>query len=180
MPVSGRREIDMDELVAIARIARPHGLRGDLVADVLTDFPERFDGLEDVIAVLDSGERRELSLERARFQKERVLLKFAGLDSVESVESLRNADICVPEDDAVELEEGEFYDWELGGCAVETIEGERIGTVKELMRTGGTELLVVEGNGKDFLIPFAEAICVEVDTDGKLIRIDPPEGLLEF
>ena len=57
---------------------------------------------------------------------------------------------------------------------------EQIGTVRELMRTGGTEILVVDGAEKDYLIPFAEAICVEVDIEEKLIRIDPPEGLLEF
>jgi len=55
-----------------------------------------------------------------------------------------------------------------------------IGEVRELMRTGGTELLVVAGETKEYLIPFANAICVEVDIENKLIRVDPPEGLLEF
>ncbi|MBX7170571.1 MAG: PRC-barrel domain-containing protein, partial [Pyrinomonadaceae bacterium] len=59
-------------------------------------------------------------------------------------------------------------------------EGEKLGQVKELMRTGGTEILVVQGETKDYLIPFAETICVEVDIENKLIRIDPPEGLLDF
>ena len=80
----------------------------------------------------------------------------------------------------VELEADEYFDWELMGCKVETLDGEHIGNVSELMRTGGTELLVVEGEAKEFLIPFANAICVEVDIENKLIKIDPPEGLLEF
>ena len=63
---------------------------------------------------------------------------------------------------------------------METIDGEEIGEVRELMRTGGTELLVVAGETKEYLIPFATAICVEVDIENKLIKIDPPEGLLEF
>jgi 16S rRNA processing protein RimM len=107
------------------------------------------------------------------------VLKFAGIDSIDAAGTLRNAEICVPESQAVELEEGEYYDWELAGCTVENLDGEAIGTVRELMRTGGTELLVVDG-AKEYLIPFAEAICIEVDIDNKLIRIDPPEGLLEF
>lgn len=170
----------MDELVAIARIARPHGLRGEVSADVLTDFPERFDGLETVIAVFPGDERRDLKIERFRFQNERILLKFVGIDRIEDTESLRNAEICVTENGAVELDEGEFFDWELAGCTVETVGGETIGIVRELMRTGGTEVLVIDGADKEYLIPFAESICIEVDIKNKRIVIDPPDGLLEF
>lgn len=170
----------MDDLVAIARVARPHGLRGEVAADILTDFPERFEDLGKVVVLADDQSRAELTIEGFRFQKGRVFLKFAGLDTVESVEPLRNAEICVSEDEAVELEEGEFYDWELEGCRVVTVDGTELGTVRELMRTGGTEILVVQGTEKDYLVPFAEAICTEVDIENELITIDPPDGLLEF
>lgn len=169
----------MDELVAIARIARPRGIRGELVAEILTDFPERFDGLENAIAVLPSGERRELKIEGAWFQNERIVLKFAGIDSIEAGDELRDAEVCVAESDAVELEEGEFFDWQLEGCEAVTVEGLSLGTVKELMRTGGTEVLVIEGE-QEYLVPFAETICKDVDIENKRIVIDPPEGLLEF
>ena len=168
------------ELVAIAKVAKPHGIRGEVSADILTDFSERFDGLETVVALLPNGERRDLKIEDFRFQKNRVLLKFEGFDSMDSAETLRGAEICVHESDAVALEEGEFYEWQLEGCAVETIEGEKLGAVKELMRTGATEILVVAGAEKEFLIPFAEAICTEIDIENKIIRVDAPEGLLEF
>lgn len=169
-----------EDLVAIAKTVRTRGLRGELVAELLTDFPERFDETETVFAVSPNGAARELKLEKFWFQKQRVILKFAGFDSIEAAESLLNSDICVPESEAVALDEDEFFDWELTGCAVETLEGERIGTVKEVMRTGGTENLVVAGAEKDYLIPFAEAICPQVDIENKLIRVDLPEGLLEF
>lgn len=168
------------DLVAIARIAKPHGIRGEVSADVLTDFPERFESLETIIALLPNGEQRDFKIEKFRFQKDRVLLKFAGFDSMDSAETLRGVEICVPETEAVALEEGEFYDWQLEGCAVETIEGEKLGAVKELMRTGATEILVVTGAEKEFLIPFAEAICTEIDIENKIIRVDAPEGLLDF
>ena len=170
----------MEDLVAIARVAKPHGIRGEVSADVLTDFPERFEGLKTVIALLPSGERRDLKIEKFRFQKSRVLLKFAGFDAMDSAETLRGAEICIHESEAVALEDGEFYDWQLEGCLVETIEGEKLGAVKELMRTGAAEILVVAGAEKEFLIPFAEAICTEIDVENKLIRVDAPEGLLEF
>lgn len=168
------------DLVAIARITKTRGLRGELVADVLTDFPERFDGLEKVVAVSPNGRRQELEIENFFFQKGRIVLKFKGFGTIEKAETLRNFEICVTEDAAVGLEEDEFFDWELQDCTVETLEGEKIGAVKELLRTGGTEVLIVQGETKDYLIPFAEKICVEIDIENKLIKIDAPEGLLEF
>ena len=170
----------MEDFVAIAKLVKTRGLRGELVADVLTDFPARFENLETVVALLPNGERRELKIENFWFQKDRIIFKFDGFDSIEESETLRDAEICIPESEAVELDEDEFFDWELEGCVVKTVEGEKIGSVKEIMRTGGTEILVVEGKAKDYLIPFAEAICTEVDIENKLITLDAPEGLLEF
>ncbi len=170
----------MEDLVTIAKIAKTRGLRGELVADLLTDFPERFDNLKKVFAVKPSGETLELEIEKFWFQKARIILKFAGFDSIEAAENLRDYEVCVSEAEAVELEADEFFDWQLAECAVETIDGKILGKVSELMRTGGTEILVVKGAEKDYLIPFAETICVEVDIENKLIKIDAPEGLLEF
>lgn len=170
----------MEDLVAIANIVRTRGLKGEVVADILTDFPERFESLTGVIGVRQGGDRLELKIEKFWFQNGRVILKFAGFDSIEIAETLRNVEVCVPESDAVDLEDGEFYDWQLAGCKVETVDGIELGEVRELMRTGGTELLVVDGKEKEILIPFAEAICVEVDIENKLIKVDPPDGLLDF
>ena len=168
------------DLVVVARIVKTRGLKGEVVAEILTDFPERFELLDTVTAVRQMGEELDLKIEKFWFQNGRVILKFAGYDTIESGETLRNADICVPESEVVELDKGEYFDWQLAGCQVVTITDEQIGEVRELMRTGGTDLLVVQGEAKEYLIPFANAICVEVDIENKLIRIDPPDGLLEF
>jgi 16S rRNA processing protein RimM len=170
----------MDDLVAIAKVARPKGLMGEVFADILTDFPERFEGLKGVTAVLADGKLLNLKIEDFRFQNDRLVLKFDGYDSVESAETLRDSEVCVTESEAVELEDDEFFDWQLVGCSVETLSGKTLGTVAELQRTGGTENLLVVADGRDYLIPFAESICVEVDVEKKLITIDPPDGLLEF
>jgi 16S rRNA processing protein RimM len=169
----------LKDLVAVARVVKPRGLRGEVIAEVLTDFPERFDGLERVTGVMPGGERLELKIEEHWFQQGRIVLKLAGRDSVEAGEELRGCEICIDEDDAVELESDEFYDWQLADCKVETIDGNPVGTVREIMRAGGSELLVVDGE-REFLIPFVAAICTQVDVDKKVILIDPPEGLLEF
>jgi 16S rRNA processing protein RimM len=170
----------MEDLVVIAKILKTRGLRGETVAELLTDFPERFENLEDVTGVAPDGTRIELKIERFFFQKGRVVLKLAGYDSIEAAEALRNYEVCVPESEAVELDEGEFFDWELAECEVETLDGTRIGRVTEVMRTGGTEILVVKGEDKEYLVPFSETICVEVDIEKKVIKVDPPEGLLDF
>jgi 16S rRNA processing protein RimM len=171
-----------EELVAVARAVRVRGLRGELVAELLTDFPERFEKLERLIAVAPGGERKVLALEEHWFQSGRIVLKFAGYDSPEAASALVGSELAVPEGERVELPEDEFYDWELAGCVVETVSGERIGRVREVMRTGAVDMLVVEGEhtGREHLIPLAEAICVEIDVESKLIRVDVPEGLLEF
>ena len=170
----------MDELVAVARIVRTRGLKGEVVAEILTDFPDRFESLESVVGVAPSGQRAELMIESSWFQNGRIIFKFESRDSIERGEELRNWEICIPESEVVELEPEEYFDWQLAGCKVENLEGEFVGTVREVMRTGGTEILVVDGPDKEHLIPFSESICVEVDIDKKVIRIDPPEGLLEF
>ena len=168
------------DFVAIARVLRTRGLQGETVAEILTDFPERFEKLKRVFAVIERGEVSELEIESFRFHQKRVLLKFKGVNSPESAEVLRGAEICIPETETVELENDEFFDWELEDCKVVTVEGEKLGVVKELMRTGGTEILIVTGSEKEFLIPFARSICTTVDIENKIIHVDAPEGLLDF
>ncbi|MGB7069334.1 MAG: ribosome maturation factor RimM [Pyrinomonadaceae bacterium] len=168
------------DLIAIAKIVRTRGLRGEVVADVLTDFPERFDGLESLRGLRSDGTEIALTLENHWFQNGRIVLKLAGYDIVESSEMLRDLLVCVPESESVSLQDGEFFDWQLEGCVVRTADGSEIGAVKGLMRTGGTEILVVTGGMKEYLIPFAASICTDVDIEAKEIVVDPPEGLLEF
>jgi 16S rRNA processing protein RimM len=170
----------MEELVAVARIVKTRGLQGELVAELLTDFPERFEQLGNVTGVMPDASTRDLKIEDFWFQNGRVVLRFAGFDTIERAEALRGCEVCVPESEAVELDEGEFFDWELEGCRVETLDGVDVGVVTGIMRNGGTEILVVKDGERDHLVPFAESICPEVDIENKLIRIDPPTGLLEF
>jgi len=170
-----------DDLIIVARAVRTRGLKGELVADVLTDFPERFERVSELTGVDSSGERKQLELESYWFQNDRMVLKFAGYDSIESANALVGYQFGLPEAERVQLSEDEFYDWELEGCSVENGSGSIIGKVREVMRTGGVELLIVEDeSGRETLIPMAQSIIVEIDILGKKIVIDPPEGLLDL
>lgn len=179
--MSGAEDLDRVELVAVARVAKPRGVKGEVACNLLTDFPERFDWLEEVVAVFPGGRRERLKLEGHWLHGDRVVLKLAGYDSPEASAALAGCMLAVPESEAVELEEGEFYDWQLEGCRVETIEGVPLGTVREVLHTGGeAPVLVIRDEAeRENLVPLAESICVGIDVDAKLIRVDAPEGLLE-
>jgi 16S rRNA processing protein RimM len=174
-------EENSDDLIIVARAVRTRGLKGELIADVLTDFPERFEKLSELSGVGPRGERAQLKLENYWFQNDRMVLKFAGYDTVESAKALVGYKFGLPEVERVELPADEFYDWELEGCSVESILGLNLGKVREVLRTGGVELLVVENEERrEVFIPMAASIVIEIDILQKKIVIDPPEGLLDL
>ena len=168
------------ELVTIARAVKPRGLKGEIVAELLTDFPDRFEDLEVLILVSPHGERSTKRLEEFWFQNDRVILKLADYDDVEAAKELVGFEFAVPESERVPLPADHYYDWELEGCTVK-VGAESIGTVKSVMKTSGTEILVVANeSGHERLIPLVDSIVVEVDMAGKTIVVDPPEGLLDL
>lgn len=168
-------------LIAVARAVKTRGLKGEIVADLLTDFPERFQGLSRLIAVDPHGGRKEVKLENYWFQGDRIILKLAGVDNPESARSLINSEFTVAEADRVELSRDEYYDWELAGCLVQTVDGQPLGQVREVMKTGGVAMLVIQDQaGHEYFIPMAASIVTDVDLSKKSIRIDPPEGLLDL
>jgi 16S rRNA processing protein RimM len=169
-----------EELIAVARVVKVRGVRGEVAAHLLTDFPERFDGLAELIAIDAAGARQPLALEKSWLHGGRVILKFEGYDSPEAAQALVGRELAVPESDAVELGEDEFYDWQLIDCRVETIDKREVGRVAEVLHAGAAPVLVVREGERENLIPLAASICVEIDAGAKLIRVDPPEGLLEL
>ena len=169
------------EDVVIARIVKARGIRGEVACDIETDFPERFQKLGQITVLMPDRRRLALALEGHWFHKGRVILKFHGYDTMTAAEELVGGRLVISEADGLELEEDEFYEYQVVGADVVAITGEKIGVVTRLMRTGGTDLLVIEGEGeREILVPFADDICTEVDVGAKRITINPPEGLLEL
>ncbi|PWT81185.1 MAG: 16S rRNA processing protein RimM, partial [Acidobacteria bacterium] len=149
--------------------------------DLLTDFPERFEGIEQLICIDTSGKRSNLELEDYWFHRDRVVFKFAGVEDPDAAQRYVGSDFGVPESERVRLPKGQFYDWELEGCSVSTVTGEQIGSVREIMRTGAVDTLVIEDSDQhDYLVPLTDAIVTRVDVSKKTILIDPPEGLLDL
>ena len=170
-----------DSLISIARAVRTRGLKGEIVAELLTDFPERFEGLDRLIASSPEGQRSSVELEEFWFQKDRIILKFTGVDSIEAAQDLIGYEFCIPETERVPLNENEYYDFELEGCLVRDSGGREIGKVQRVLKTGATEILEIATEyGSTVLVPLAESIVTDIDIPAKRIVIDPPEGLLEL
>ena len=166
--------------IAIARIARTRGNRGEVLADLYTDFPDRFNRLHEVWLVPDGGCRQLLVLEDSWEHKGRKVLKFAGVDSISSAEAYVGCWVEVPLDQAMPLPEGTYYDHDLIGCSVQDIRGNLIGDVIEVLHIAGNSQLVVRHLDQELLIPAVESICVRISTKEKQILVDPPEGLMDL
>jgi 16S rRNA processing protein RimM len=172
-----------DRFLAIARVVRPQGRRGEVAAEILTDFPGRFRALRQAFLEERGGVPRPVAVERAWLHKGRVILKFSSVDSIESASRLRGCHVLIPREERTPLPPHSYYLWELEGCRVVTErQGARreVGTVTEVESTGGVDLLHVATPRGEVLIPLAQAICTKIDAPGKTIVIDPPEDLLEL
>jgi 16S rRNA processing protein RimM len=172
--------------IAVARIVKTQGRRGEVAAEILTDFPQRFEQLRSVLLEGPEGSTESVELENAWLHKRQVVLKFAGVDSISGAERLRGKHVLIPESQRVRLPAGTFYVWELAGCRVlrkTEAGGEVVGKVTEVEPTGGVALLHVEqseGAKRELLIPLAAEICRRIDTEAREIWIEPPEDLLDL
>jgi 16S rRNA processing protein RimM len=183
--VSSQRDehspVEPVEDVVIARVVKARGIRGEVACVVETDFPERFLSLEQVTAWMPDDRRLKLSVENQWFHKDRVILKFEGYDTMTAAQNLAGARLVIAEADLEPLAEGQFFEHQVIGSVAVTLDGRKLGRVTKVMRTGGTDVLVVESDDlREQLIPFADDICIEVDVGAKRITIDPPDGLLDL
>lgn len=166
--------------IAIARIARTRGNRGEVLADMHTDYPDRFEALQEVWLEFGDGRIERMTLENSWIHKGRIVLKLAGVDSISGAEGLVGCWIQIPADQAVSLPEGTYFDHDLVGCSVIDTRGFWLGVVTDVLRIAGNNQLVVQGPGRERLIPAVDPICVEISIEKKQIRVDLPEGFMDL
>jgi 16S rRNA processing protein RimM len=168
--------------VVVGRVAKAHGISGELAVDVRTDSPETRFALGSVLtAKLRDGTSRNLTVAAARNHSGRLLVRFEEVLTRDVAETLRGTVLLGSTDDLPPTgDPDEFYDHELEGLTAELADGTRIGTVLEILHGLGGELLVVKReNGDETLVPFVREIVPTVDIAGKRVVLDPPEGLLD-
>jgi 16S rRNA processing protein RimM len=169
-----------EEMAIVGHIARTHGLRGEVIVNVDTDFPEeRFHPGAELFTTRD-GAVAPLKLTSVRFHQGRPIIAVAGIDGIDAAQTLAGLELRIPTDRLVPLPPGMFYRHDLVGCRVETTGGEVVGVVKEVEGTIGVSRLVVAADDQEILIPLVPEICIAIEPDSKRIVIEPPPGLLEL
>ncbi len=159
---------------------KPQGRKGEVAVELSTSFPERFAERRHVSALLPNGRRRSFTIEDFWPHLDRLVLKFAGVDSISDAEALRDAEIQIERAERAELAAGEAFVSDLIGCEV-VADGKTVGMVEAVdFSAGEAPLLVTKHGKKEILIPFAAAYLVRVDVEGKRIEMRLPEGLLEL
>jgi 16S rRNA processing protein RimM len=166
-------------MALVGRIARAHGIRGQVIVNPETDFPEdRFQPGAELF--IERGGRIEgLRVTSARFHGPRPVIGIEGVATMNDAETLAGRELRVPVEQLVALPVDTFYRHDLVGCVVETRDGVRIGPVTDVEGSMTGSRLVVNGAAGEVLIPLVAAICTVVDPAAKRIVIDPPEGLIE-
>jgi 16S rRNA processing protein RimM len=173
---SGSRQPELRYL-AIGKIVRAHGLRGELSVAVLTEFPERFETTEWVY-LGNEFEAIPYRLESYRWHKDNVLLTLAGVADRTQAEALRGQLVQVPLNEAVALPEGSYYLYQLIGLQVKTVEGEFLGTITSVMETGANDVYVVQNEGRELLLPAIPDVIKTIDLPNGLMVVQVMEGLI--
>ena len=169
-----------EDLVLVGRLARPHGLRGEMSVEVLTDFPERFvPGLAVVATDASGGRRRDLVVAAVRGHGDRMLLTFEGVSSRNDADELRGLEIAVPKGSEVPRPAGFVYHFDVEGCRAVDRDGCELGVVTGLEDVGGRSLLELRTPAGTREVPFVEPIVVSVDLARRIVVLDPPPGLLD-
>ena len=167
----------MEEFLQVGVISSTHGIRGEVKVFPTTDDPLRFKKLKKVL--LDTGkERLELEIQSVKFFKRFVIVKFRGIDNINDIERYKGKSLLVPREDAVELDEDEYYIADLIGMEVFTEEG-RFGVLKDVMETGANEVYIIDSDEHgEVLVPAIHDCILDVDIEEKVMKIRLLDGLI--
>lgn len=178
---------DDSNYVTLARVLRPQGRRGEIAAEILTDFPSRLAQLKQIYLWDGEAARRSVAIVSFRLSQSRggqAIFHFEGSNSISDAEKLVGLQVQVPLAERVVLPAGSYFVSDLIGCEVFAGDARRVGVVADVQKTGedlpGTPVLVVESAAGEILIPLADEICTKIDLPARRIELSPPEGLLEL
>ncbi|WP_028550399.1 ribosome maturation factor RimM [Paenibacillus sp. UNC451MF] len=171
-----------EKLYTVGKIVNTHGIRGELKIVPETDFPDERFAKGSALIFFDPQKQTTLSVtvESAREHKKMFMVKFKGFDNINDVEKYKGWLLKVEEKYLSELSDDEFYYHEIIGCTVFTDEGEKLGTINEILSPGANDVWVVEReSGKPVLIPYIDDVVLEVDVNEKRVKVSLMEGLLD-
>ena len=182
--------------ITVAHLLRPQGRKGEILADLLTDFPERFSTNKHVFLAPEGkpGSRTPIQVESHWLplgkNAGRIVLKFSGVDSIEAAEALAHFDVIIPPEERITLEEGAVYISDLIGCTVVSA-GQTVGVIEDVQfatspdgsarLTDAAPILAVQSlSGKEILIPFVRDFLGRIDLEARRVEMNLPAGLLDI
>ena len=168
----------MQENLEIGQIVNTFGIKGFVKVNPFVDDVSRFDDLKKVY-IKKQKVLKELEVEEVKYHKNMVLVKFKGIDKVEEAETLRNSYLEVDRENAIELQEGEYFIADLLGLDVITDEGKTLGKLEDIFNTGSNDIYVVKDEvGKQILLPAISEVIKEINLEEKKILVHLLEGLI--
>lgn len=163
-----------EQWLAVGRVLRPHGVRGELVLEVMTDFPERL-AEKETVYVGDAAAPHALC--RVRLHRGRLLIQLEDCLSLEAAEALRGQLVQIKETQAAPLPPGQYYQHQIIGLEVVSESGENLGQVTEILETGANDVYVVAGPSGEVLLPALRSVILQVDLEAHRMVVHVPEGL---
>ena len=167
----------MEQYLKVGVISSTHGIKGEVKVFPTTDSPERFKTLKNVI--LETGKQQiPLEIAGVKFFKQFVIVKFKGIDNINDIEKYRGMELFVSREDAVELEDDEFYIADLIGMKVVT-EDEELGTLKDIMETGANDVYIIDTEKYgELLLPAIHDCILDVDVENDVMTVHLLDGLV--
>ena len=169
----------MEQLLQVGVISSTHGVRGEVKVFPTTDDPERFLDLEYVF--LDTGrEKKKLTIQSVKFFKQFVILKFKGINNINDIERYKRCPLLVDRENAVELEEDEYFIADMIGMNVLTEDGEIFGTLKDVIETGANDVYIINSKKHgEVLIPAIKECILDVNVKEGRMLVHLMEGLID-
>lgn len=163
------------ELVIVGEVTRAHGVGGAVRVAPVTDFPDHLLALKRVV-IVHGPAARPARVERAEASGQFVVMKFAGIDTPEEAGTLRGATLQIPPADVVPLPPGQFYIFQIVGLEARTVEGQPVGTVVDVLRTGSNDVYVIRTpEGRETLLPAVDSVVLSIDVAAGRMIVRPPE-----
>lgn len=167
------------DFVVIGRIRRAHATRGEICVEPVTDFPQRFDSLREVLIGVMDKEPLKFEIESVRWNGKIALVKLAGVDDRDRAAELRGSLIGVRRGEVAPTDEDEYYHFDLIGCKVVDDAGGEVGVVRDVLRMPANDVLVVKDGDREMLVPTVKQVIKDVSLDERVITIERIPGLLD-
>lgn len=169
----------LPEWVSIGCVTGAHGIKGELKVTPWTDDPQRFRLLKEVTVLSSTGSKGLYQIESVRFPHKSMLLKLKEVSDRTTAETFKGSELKIPREECVQLPPDHYYHFELVGLKVESVEGQFIGIIKDVMDLPANDVYVVEGADKEILIPAIKDVVKQIDLESGIMKIFLLDGLVE-